>query len=399
MTMLGQIVRWEIMRHLRNKQFLIGLFITPVIFALFAGVPVLLEQVDTTQRHTYYVVDEIGALPQLETLTADTGVSVQSEPRDEKALEQAVLSGRVDGYFILDDEFLHTGTVTVYTEKPRPRPEALDGALAAVLQSARLQEREISADVLSYVSEGARIQSTALATREGENSVGGIATAGVLAFLLFFLIMSSGTMLLQSAIQEKRDRMSEVVLSSVSADTLMAGKIIGHFTLGAMQIGFWLAIGLPVAHFLLKLPLAEFIVVQQLPVLFAFVLLGYLFYAALFVGIGATMEDIQSAGNSQGLVFMLPMLSFLVLNPVIANPEGTIAQAATFFPVTMPIIGALRYGMGVMSGGEVAVAIGIMLATTWLVIRLASRLFRTGMLMYGKNPTLKEIWRWLRHPA
>lgn len=397
--MLWQIVRWEIMRHLRNKQFLLGLFITPVIFALFAGLPLLLDRVDKPQERAYYVVDEIGALPVMENVVASSAVTLRLHRPDEAALEKAVLDGDVDGYFVLDRQFIDTGAIAVHMEKLRPRPDVLDAALTAVLQSRRMHEQQIQPDVLSYVSQRPRIETTALSATDGADPVGGLVTAGVFAFLLFFLIISSGTMLLQSAVQEKRDRMSEVVLSSVGADTLMSGKIVGHFLLGAFQISFWLAIGLPVAHFVLKLPLSDVIVVRQLPVLATFALLGYLFYAALFVGIGATMEDIQSASNSQGLIFMLPMLSFLALNPVMSNPEGTIARVATFFPVTTPMIGMLRYGMDVMSGWEVAVAAFVMVISTFLVIRLASRLFRTGMLMYGKNATFKEIWKWLRHPA
>lgn len=397
--MLWQIVRWEIMRHVRNKQFLIGLFLTPVIFALFAGLPMLMDRIDKPQERVYYVVDEIGALPILDNVLGEAAVTLRPHGPDEHVLHDAVLDGAVDGYFVLDRQFVDTGSVFVYMEKPRPRPEALDAALTALLQSLRMQEQQIGPDVLAYVSQRPRIETTALAVSDGKDPLGGLIMAGVFAFLLFFLIVSSGSMLLQSAVQEKRDRMSEVVLSSVGAETLMSGKIIGHFILGAFQIAFWLAIGLPVAHFALKLPLADVIVLEQLPVLAMFALLGYLFYAALFVGIGATMEDIQSASNSQGLVFMLPMLSFLALNPVISNPEGIIARVATFFPVTTPTIGILRYGMGVMTGWEVAAAGAVMVVSTYLVIRIASKLFRTGMLMYGKNATFKEIWKWLRHPA
>lgn len=399
MTMVWHIVRWEIMRHLRNKQFLIGLFLTPVIFVLFAGVPLLMERIDKPRERTYYVVDDVDAAGMLSTLLQHDLITLKPYPHNENALRNEVLAGNADGYFVLDDDFLQTGHVRVFMEKVRPRPDALDAALTSLLHNLRMHETQIRPDVLAYVSERPRIETMPLVAEEGKEPMAGMIMAGVFAFLLFFLIMSSGTMLLQSAVQEKRDRMSEVVLSSMSADALMVGKIIGHFVLGALQIGFWVAIGLPVAHFVLNVPLGELLVFNQMPVLAMFILLGYLFYAALFVGIGATMEDIQSAGNSQGLVFMLPMLSFLAINPVISNPDGTIAQIATFFPVTTPTIATLRYGMGVMSDWEVAVAGVILLASTALIIRIASRLFRTGMLMYGKNATFKEIWKWLRHPA
>ncbi|REJ33160.1 MAG: hypothetical protein DIU83_06970 [Bacillota bacterium] len=130
-----------------------------------------------------------------------------------------------------------------------------------------------------------------------------------------------------------------------------------------------------------------------------FTLLGYLFYAAVFVGVGATLEDIQSASNTQGLVFMLPMVSFLFIPPVTSNPDGFIAKVGTFFPPSSPLITMIRIGMEAAAAWEAAVAAVIMLVSTWLVVKAASRLFRTGMLMYGKNATWKEMWRWIRYPG
>lgn len=399
MTMLWQIVRWEVMRYLRNKQFILGLLITPIIFALFGALPALIARFDQPRAATYLVIDELDATPFLSKMLADSAVFIERRFDDEQSLAAAVLDGKADGYFVLDENFVTTGTLSIYVEKQRQRPEALNGALGTLLQSIRMQEQQIDADVLSYVSARPVFITSVLTVDDGESPLGGIPMAIVFGLLLFFLIVSSGSMLLQSAVQEKRDRMSEVILSSVSADTLMSGKIIGHFFLGALQISFWVAIGAPVAHFAFKLPIADYIIPSLIPVFAMFTLLGYLFYAALFVGIGATMEDIQSASNTQGLVFMLPMLSFLVIGPVTTNPEGLIARIATLFPVTTPTVAILRAGLDAMTAWEITVAVTIMMVSTWLVVKGASRLFRTGMLMYGKNATWKEMWKWMRHPG
>lgn len=397
--MLWQVIRWEVMRYLRNKQFIIGLLITPVIFAVFGALPTVIQRFDQPRAATYLVVDELGAAPFLQDALADSTVHIEVRSGSHESAAAAVLDGDADGYFVLDDEFVETGLVTVFVEKQRPRPEALTGALNALLQTMRMQEQQIDAQVLQYVSARPTIVTTVLNAPEDQIPLAGLPMGIVFAFLLFFLIVSSGSMLLQSAVQEKRDRMSEVVLSSIDADTLMTGKIIGHFLLGALQIAFWIAIGVPVAMYAFNLPIGDYIVPSMLPTLGLFTLLGYLFYAALFVGIGATMEDIQSASNTQGLVFMLPMLSFLVIGPVVTNPEGTIAQIATFFPVTTPTVAILRLGMEALPVWEIAVAGVIMLISTWLVIKAASRLFRMGMLMYGKNATWQEMWKWIRHPG
>src|SRR5690606_39722224 len=110
-----------------------------------------------------------------------------------------------------------------------------------------------------------------------ERLLAGLIMSGVLAFLLFWLIISSGSMLLQSAVQEKRDRMAEVVLSSIGADTLMTGKIIGHFLLGLIQIGFWLLTGLSALRFAADLTVGDFIAWPLLPPLLVFSVVGYWF--------------------------------------------------------------------------------------------------------------------------
>jgi ABC-2 type transport system permease protein len=221
--------------------------------------------------------------------------------------------------------------------------------------------------------------------------------SGVFTFLVFFLIITSGTMLMQSALQEKRDRMAEVVLSSIRPGKLMQGKILGHFVLGIIQLGFWLAIGLPVAKYFLDFPILEALAAVNLPIILFYGLGGYLLFSSLFVSIGSTMEDLQSASNSQGLVVMLPMLSFLFLGPVISNPDGTVALFASLFPFTSPAIMTLRSGLTTVPLWQNLVAGGLLLIATWVTIVMAAKIFRIGMLMYGKNATIQEIFKWLRY--
>jgi ABC-2 type transport system permease protein len=128
-----------------------------------------------------------------------------------------------------------------------------------------------------------------------------------------------------------------------------------------------------------------------------FALTGYLLYAALFVGIGATMTDMQSASNTQGMVFMLPVLGILFVGPVISNPNGLAAQIGTFFPLTSPTITILRLGLAEVPAWELAVAGLILIVTTILVIKAAAKVFRVGMLMYGKTASVAEMWKWMRY--
>ena len=141
----------------------------------------------------------------------------------------------------------------------------------------------------------------------------------------------------------------------------------------------------------------EALAAVDVPVILFFGLGGYLLYSALFVGLGATMEDLQSASNSQSLVIMLPALSFLFLGPVISNPDGTIAVFASIFPFTSPAIMMLRSGLTVVPLRQTLGSAALLLLTAWVIILLASKIFRIGMLMYGKNASFKEVVKWIHY--
>lgn len=393
---MWKIVTWELIRYLRNKQFLIGIFVTPLIFILLGAVPGLIERLDRPKEQVFLVVDELGVLASLQEQLQGSGVRLEASAADESRLQAAVTEGEVDGYFVLERSFIEDAYLPIYMEKVKTPPTQLRNTLTALLQSMRMLEQQIDAALLEYVTVVPALVPTALSSQD-ENRGATMIMAIVFSVLLFILIISSGSMLLQSALQEKRDRMSEVLLSSVNPDTLMAGKIVAHFLLGVIQIGFWLAIGLPIAYFVLEIPLGDYIAPSMIPLVALFTLLGYLLYAALFVGIGATMEDLQSASNSQGMAIMLPALPFVVLGPVTNNPDGLIAQIATLFPITSPTITLLRIGLSTVPTWEIVAAAIILLVSTIVVIKVAAKIFRTGMLMYGKNASLQEIWRWLRH--
>lgn len=392
---IWKIAKWEITRNLTNKQFIIGLLLTPVMMALFGGVPLLLEKWNQPTITTYYVVDDLNALESVQMLLPDN-IQLQ-EADDSSTVAKTVQETKASGFFHLDSDFLASGEIDlVYNDRNSGGLNAVQRALTSFLQQTRLAGSEIDPEQLAFVTATAQVRQVPL-EEELEPKTMHMIVSGVFTFLVFFLIITSGTMLMQSALQEKRDRMAEVVLSSIRPGKLMQGKILGHFVLGIIQLGFWLAIGLPVAKYFLDFPILEALAAVNLPIILFYGLGGYLLFSSLFVSIGSTMEDLQSASNSQGLVVMLPMLSFLFLGPVISNPDGTVALFASLFPFTSPAIMTLRSGLTTVPLWQNLVAGGLLLIATWVTIVMAAKIFRIGMLMYGKNATIQEIFKWLRY--
>ncbi|HHW72429.1 MAG TPA: ABC transporter permease [Firmicutes bacterium] len=390
-----KIASWEVLRNLTNKQFIFGLVITPLIMALFIVVPVFLERMNQPSEITYYVVDELGAADTLKELLPTHVVLVEAEPGSD--LRELVLSKKGAGYFLLQESFVTTGQLELfYNDSNSQAVSSLRQALTALLQQLRLAGSGVSPEELALLTASAQVQQVPL-KEEAQPQTMHLVVSSVFTGLVYFLVFTSGTMLMQSAVQEKRDRMAEVVLSSISPRELMQGKIVGHFLLGLIQLGFWLALGLPFAVRFLEFPILEALRAVNLPVILAFGLGGYLLFSALFVGLGATMEDLQSAGNAQSIVIMLPMLAFLFLGPVISNPNGSIAVFASLFPLTSSAIMMLRSGFTAVPLWQQLLSAALLLITAFITMRASAKIFRVGMLMYGKNATPKEVWKWLRY--
>ncbi|MDD4518319.1 MAG: ABC transporter permease [Limnochordia bacterium] len=388
-----QIMMWEIMRNLRNKQFLLGLILTPLIIVVFAGIPLLIEKLEKPEIDTYVVFDELGLLGTLVQLTESSNIEVKGYDGEDLAGYAEEIKAK--GYFTLTESFIETGSVTVHMEKPQGI-EKLQALLTALLQNTRIQQSAIDPNLIQRLSAPCQVI-PAYPNGDAAKQARNMLVSMVLTILVVILILATGGMLLYSALQEKRDRMAEVVLSSISPLELMQGKILGNFVLGVIQFGLWLLLGVGVAKFGFHFPVEEYIVWQQLPVLLVFGLLGYLLYASLFVGLGATMEDVQSAGSLQGLAFALPSIGAIFIGPVIQNPDGMIATIVSLFPFTSPWIVMMRSGLTVVPLWELLLSAGILLITTVLVMFAAAKIFRVGMLMYGKTATPKEIWKWFRY--
>src|SRR5699024_10261785 len=144
------------------------------------------------------------------------------------------------------------------------------------------------------------------------------------------------------------------------------------------------------------MPIIEHLFVPELLIFLLIALLGYLLFAALFVGIGATIEDVSTSGNFQGLILMLPFLPIVFIGPIIANPNGIVAKVTSFVPITSPATLIVRLSLlEEWPWIELSIAIVVLIITVWLFMKLAGKIFKTGILLYGKNATPKEIWKWL----
>lgn len=411
-----KVAKWEVKRNLKNKSFIIGLFLTPLIILAFAIIPSLFTDFEMDDT-TVYVKDELGVYSTLETMVESTDhIDWMLEETDLSVEEvKEIVDEKENSVFInLTENALEEGTVSVYMN------EEVDSSfmgevyiIEGLLYDLRIAKLNLTEEELGIIAGGVSfdfIQAGVGEVSENDDeffiSGGPFPSSeedflkriipGAFAGIVLFSIVISGMMIFQSASQEKKEKISEIILSSITPTELMQGKIFGYFALGVIQVSVWLGIGLPIAVWKIDLPILQYLFVPELAVLLLIAILGYLLFASVFVGIGATIEDASSAGNFQGLVLMLPFLPFIFLGPIMSNPNGIVAKVGSFIPFTSPGILIIRLSMlEDWPWLEIIIGIVILILSVWIFMKLAGKIFRTGILMYGKNATPKEIWKWL----
>ena len=224
----------------------------------------------------------------------------------------------------------------------------------------------------------------------------------VMAILLSMTTMIYGMNVARSIIQEKTSRIFEVMLAIARPSDLLAGKLIGVGAVGLTQIGIWLVTGAA----LLITPIAAAILTGDLSVHFSWVeailfpvyfVLGYLLYSSLFAGLAASCETEQELQMYMPLAAAPTWLSFSLILLVINDSNSFWSVAASFFPPTAPVIMFLRMASQIPPAWQIIVSIALLLISIWVVLWISTRLYRVGILMYGKRATLPELLRWLRY--
>lgn len=210
--------------------------------------------------------------------------------------------------------------------------------------------------------------------------------------LLISILTSAGT-LIQGVSEEKENRVIEVILSSIDARSLLLGKLLGLGATGLLQLAIWLTMALlPAVMLIAGLALSPGIVVLCL----VYFVLAFLLYGTLITGtgvIGTNAKDMQQYGMFWAIGAAIPMPFLEVL---LRDPNGTAARMLSYFPLTSAVTMMVRIGSGGVPWWEIPLTLLILAASAWLALRFAARVFRTALLMYGKRPTVAEIFRWMR---
>ena len=386
-----KVAKWEIKRNMKNKTYLIGLFLTPVLIIGFYALANLFGDDGEAESEPVdvFVNDQLEIFPAIEETVKQSGLAWNLEETDlaEADMEETLEDREDTAYLFVDERALEDGIVPVYTS------EDIDQfftnqvqLLETPIQTMQMAQLGLSEEELAFVFRGVSFEKTSAGEIGGESGDSGTAESGlfteetaeraipgIFAGFIMLSIVFTGMAIFQSASLEKKDKIAEIILSSVTPGELMQGKIIGYFVLGIIQTVVAIAIILPLLIWQIDFPFMDYVLVPELALLLLIAVLGYLLFASVFVGVGATMTDVSTAGNFQGMVMMLPFLPFIFIGPVFSDPSGLMAQIGTYIPFTSP--------------GVLIMRLSLLDEWPWVEILI---------LLYGKNATPGEIWKWIR---
>ncbi|MGD0902624.1 MAG: ABC transporter permease [Terracidiphilus sp.] len=326
---------------------------------------------------------------------------------DRAALQQQLQNKAIDG--LLSIESSPSGALTATYASQSAGDFTTADLLKNALNHALLNER-LTARGMKQAEADALLKQVSIETlqvnKEGKaaksNGMAAFQKAFAMAFLLTMPILLYGLDMARSVVEEKTSRIFEVMLAIARPDDLLAGKLLGVGAVGLTQIAIWvvaaalmmgssLAASLLTGDFAIHFSLAEGLL---FPVYFV---LGFFLYSAFFSGLAATCETAQELQMYMPLAVVPVWLSFGIIPFLLSNPGSIWAIATSLFPPTAPFVMIPRMGMGTVPLWQLAASIGLLLLSIWGVLWFSSRLYRMGILMYGKRATLPELLRWLRY--
>lgn len=438
MSIISLIIKREFVAKVRNKSFIVMTFLSPLLFvAIIAFITYLSSMKADTKEIAVH--DESGLFVKEFTTKNkkdDTYKYIDLSTTATAALKDSITKERYEGLLIIpqSNNVSDLETKIQFVSNNSPSIVFIEQVQKTVADKiTKINLHKANLDTLAIQNAQAKVN-ISLAKASGEQSIKGIneikiAIGGGFGYLIMMFIIIYGNMVMRSVIEEKTNRIIEIIISSVKPFQLMIGKIIGTSLAGILQFFIWAIIGLSIMFAAsmffgvnvgsaTKMPpelmseaqmqitnTAQLYITElwNLPIaaiLIGFVVYfigGYFLYSSFYAAIGAAVDN-----QTDSQQFLIPIIMPLMLSvyvgffSVINDPHGTVAVVFSMIPLTSPIVMLMRIPFGVPLW-QIAISVTLLFATFFAVVWFAAKIYRVGILMYGKKPSWKELYRWLKY--
>lgn len=320
---------------------------------------------------------------------------------DEDSAKKSLLDGNITHFFIIPENYLSTGKINIFSTKRISSPGSMkaEGQIKDFLIENLLsgQSEELVERVKKPMDSEYFILNKHEENKEG---IGAFLFPIGFAVLFMLVIFTSSGYLLQGIVEEKENRVIEVLLSSVSYKELLIGKILGLGAVGLAQMLIWLMTGLTILSFALVFVisfLGDLNISHSMAVLSpVYFILGYIVFASIMAGVGAVSTTSKEGQQLAGIFSMSGVIPLFFLQFIIMSPNALFPRVLSFFPLTSPLTMIIRLSVTEVQIYDIIISLVILIITTLVVIELSGRVFRAGLLMYGKKPTIREVIKYVR---
>jgi ABC-2 type transport system permease protein len=417
------IARREYVERIRSKAFRVSTLLIPLVFGLIFSIGALSAKLTGGAKHIVVASNDpvLAESAQAELIglrgnengrerSAQMRVEVRAPLTESEltALNTEVESKRLDGYLWLDVKPGTTQPEATYTSSGSGDffgKEKMQYAIGHALVREELVKRGATSEGIAALLKDIDLKTqqlkngTAIASDTGKGFWG----AYVMAFMLYFAVVFYGVNVAHSVVSEKTSRVFEVLLASAKPESLMLGKLLGVGAIGLTQMAVWIAVVLLLSASSLWTTLgpgglaAYGVTPLQLVFFVLYFILGFFFYSALSAGLGATVSQ-ESEVQQFAIIIVLPqVIGLMFIVYILGNPGAWPVVLLSLFPPCTPIVMSLRMAAMTVPAWQLALSLVLMALSIYGMVWVASRIYRVGILMYGKRPTLPEMLRWLKY--
>ncbi|MGH9364554.1 MAG: ABC transporter permease [Thermoanaerobaculia bacterium] len=423
---VAAIIRREYLERVRTKAFWIGTLLIPIFFLLYIGIQIASSHRTGGERRVA-VVDITGSLfeplqknlaEREQKLKKESGETrgihwvLERRPvagdleRTKETLRQEVLKKKLDGYLILDPDLLEKERAEYYSISVSEfvTMSQLERAINHELLKEKVARRGLPPELSSELDKRVDLRPFKITAKGAAEEKG----AGFFVVLIFTVIMYStflmyGIQNMKGVIDEKTNRIVEVVIASVRPTELMLGKIVGIGLVGLTQYLIWSLIAMNLSlPAITGMMAASDMGVPTIPIstIFYFILFflfGYFLYASIYTAIGAPFNTDQECQQLAMIPVMFIVSVWMFFPAILNNPNGGVATFISLFPLTAPLGMFMRTTLAEPPAWQIALSLLLIAGATFAIAWVAGRIYRVGILMYGKKPTIPEILRWVRY--
>jgi ABC-2 type transport system permease protein len=426
MNKIWAVIKREYVSHVRTKAFIISTVLGPVFMLVITVLPVVLALSGGGEKSTLAVVDGSGEI-QTDFAAALAAFKVKDgtpkytvvpvapapNPEAQKAeLGRNVMGGTYSGYIYIPPDVLTGGTAEYASRQTSDfnTIETLNRVLTGVVVGKRLKTEGLDPAKVAEYTRPVKMDTVKVSEKGRERDTGGaFIVTFVLVMVLYMTMFMYGSMILRGVLEEKTNRVVEIVLSSLRPFQLMMGKILGIALVGLTQYAIWAVFGWGVTRYGSSIVKAiapgakagGFAMASIPPYVFVyfvvFFILGYFLFSTLYAAVGSASNNEKEAQQMLFPVTMCLILPILMMQYVMRSPNSSVSVILSMIPFFSPILMLQRISIVMPPFSQVAGSIVLLILTTLALIWVAAKIYRVGILMYGKKPSFAEIVKWIRY--